>query len=71
MPRQRKPVKFRKETAGPKLMVTGLVREVAGWRVVIAEVPADIVKQYEVKTYEPDLKQIAEARVIKALWGED
>lgn len=68
--RKRRAVKFRGDTKPPTMRVVGTIRNGDGWRVVSADVPVDILAQYAANDHEPDLKQLAQERVLNELWAE-
>ena len=59
------------ETIDTNTRVCGVIRELAGWRVVVLDVPPTVLKKYLVKHHEPDIRQIAEAKLAYDLVWTD
>jgi len=52
------------------IRMVGIEQNQDGWRVFVANVPESVMVEGLVDNHEPDLKQAAEARVKRELWGE-
>jgi hypothetical protein len=57
----------RPEIPIPTLRCVTIIREPDGYRMVVAEVPADVVRRHMVQNREPNLREIAEAHALRAL----
>ena len=55
------------EPAHPPLRCVAMLREPEGYRLIVSDVPADIVAQYMVRTREPNLREVAEEGALRAL----
>ncbi len=52
------------------IRMAGYVREIPGYRVLISDIPVEVMRKYLVEHHEPDVRQISEAHVANALLGE-
>lgn len=51
----------------PRLRCVALVREQNGFRTIVADIPADVVREHMIRNHEPNLREVAEDKAIRAL----